>query len=216
MSTEVERGAECVESTSCMMGADECSRVVDEEAWKELASDATFNKYNRHLLRSFIDLTANLMWCPNPKGCNNVVKYSGTRMDTSCSCGYSFCFACGMEAHSPAACQEYTRWKELSEGLVNKASVQMMMDTFKRCPKCHSFVEKTSGCKHMTCVLLCTVCREQPTSYAVCALQLCLLSVAVCGKLFVCQVARRLTQLLVVLWCVFCSQYCSAMALQLP
>lgn len=81
-------------------------QIVDEAAWKALAADSTFAKFNRFLLRSFIQLTPTLVWCPNPAGCDNVVSYSGTRGDMRCDCGYAFCFRCQLEAHEPASCEE--------------------------------------------------------------------------------------------------------------
>lgn len=80
--------------------------MVDEVDWARLASTATFDTYHRHLTRSFIELSPNLKWCPNPAGCDRVVQYDGTRKDLMCQCGHSFCFACGMEAHEPAACDQ--------------------------------------------------------------------------------------------------------------
>lgn len=90
----------------------------------------------------------------------------------------------------------YDMWKELSNSLVvrtrlvpssgrqdhvvsgvpqNKKSVQMMMETFKRCPKCKSFVDKTTGCKHMTCAS-CAYCQFVSRVSVVEAHQCCFVS----------------------------------------
>lgn len=147
----IKEGPVCLDATTCPTGRDECTEVVDERSWKELADEETFATYNRFLLRSFIGLQPNMLWCPNPSGCDRIVKYSGTRADLQCSCGYRFCFNCGLEAHSPASCDEYTMWKDAVSAKMDISSVKTMMDKFKRCPKCKIFIDKNSGCKHMTC-----------------------------------------------------------------
>ena len=35
---------------------------------------ATHTKYERMLLRSFLELNQDVKWCPNPKGCDRAVK----------------------------------------------------------------------------------------------------------------------------------------------
>ena len=73
----------------------------------------------------------------------------------NCSCGTEWCFDCYSPWHSGLSCAKYQRdvvqhgdkalryWaKSKKKGNCNNA---------KRCPKCHFYIERISGCNHMTC-----------------------------------------------------------------
>lgn len=110
-----------------------------------------FDRFERTLIRSFIELNPDVKWCPNPRGCDSAVKYSGSRTALRCGCGYVFCFLCLEPGHRPALCKEVKEWTASCDANVDVASVKYMLDNFKKCPKCNNFIEKNSGCKHMTC-----------------------------------------------------------------
>jgi ariadne-1 len=90
-----------------------------------------------------------------------------------CDCGFWFCFICGMEAHAPATCVQFSRWKETEFSMTNDASVSAMRNEYKMCPKCKAFIDKTTGCRHMTCASckyeFCWNCKAKWTNYQVCA-----------------------------------------------
>ena len=51
-----------------------------------------------------------LRWCPAPE-CTNAVLAEYSKLEAvSCSCGFGFCFRCGLEAHAPVGCQLLTQW----------------------------------------------------------------------------------------------------------
>jgi len=91
-----------------------------------------------------------VVWCPNPK-CTRALRYRNAHSDLTCLCGQRFCVTCTLEAHSPATCEEYTRWKEDSEGLKDVLTMRVLMKDYKKCPKCGVYLDRTAGCNHMTC-----------------------------------------------------------------
>ena len=62
--------------------------------------------------------------CPGP-GCEKIIKYipeDGSTKGTvgpvtcACTCGYSFCFTCGMlGGHAPLSCELAQKWQVYSE-----------------------------------------------------------------------------------------------------
>ena len=93
-------------------------------------------RYRQFVLRSFVPLTGNVAWCPNPK-CTRALRYRATEMtDVTCHCGMRFCVSCDAQAHSPATCEEFTQWQHDREGLEDLLSQQLLMQEYKKCPKC--------------------------------------------------------------------------------
>ena len=83
-----EKGVSVVAETLCP-AAPTCSWRVDELAWKQLAPPEVADKYQRMLIRSFIDLHPDVKWCPNPKGCDR-----GTLLNQPVSAGCAPVLTC--------------------------------------------------------------------------------------------------------------------------
>ena len=65
---------------------DGCRYIMDEHAWKVAATPADYAKFQSLLMRSFIELNKETRWCPNPRACDQAIRYVGlTHM--CCSCG---------------------------------------------------------------------------------------------------------------------------------
>nr|GMC55917.1 probable E3 ubiquitin-protein ligase ARI8 [Ipomoea batatas] len=88
-----------------------CSAAVGQDMVQELASRDDKEKYNRYLLRSFVEDNRKTKWCPAP-GCDYAVDFivgSGS-YDVTCCCSYSFCWNCCEEAHRPVDCGTVAKW----------------------------------------------------------------------------------------------------------
>jgi E3 ubiquitin-protein ligase RNF144 len=57
--------------------------------------------------------------------------------------------ACEAPAHSPAGCDEREQWAADCAGLRDVLTHRMLMQNYKRCPKCGVYLERTAGCNHM-------------------------------------------------------------------
>ena len=109
-----------------------------------------------------------LRWCPAPE-CKNAVLTEGAKLDyVSCTCGFRFCFGCGLDEHQPLECELLQKWlKKCSDDSetthylqvntkVNPMSFlrnsiiesvpKLSLNSFQNCPKCHVAVKKAEGC----------------------------------------------------------------------
>lgn len=111
-----------------------------------------FDLFLRYLTRAYAAAMPGMVKCANPVQCDNLISApdSGT-LDLTCSCGWSFCSACAMEAHGPAPCWAVQAWRAHTTAANDSSSVNYMKNTFRSCPRCKASISKAGGCKHMTC-----------------------------------------------------------------
>ncbi|KAK4404089.1 putative E3 ubiquitin-protein ligase ARI8 [Sesamum angolense] len=131
-----------------------CGAAVGQAMIDELATVEDKKKYHRYLLRSYVEDSRKIKWCPAP-GCDSAVKYvvgSGS-YDVTCSCSYSFCWNCTEEAHRPVDCETVAKW--VLKNSAESENMNWILANSKPCPKCKRPIEKNQGCMHMTCTPPC-------------------------------------------------------------
>ena len=150
MSDAVKTEGRNVATTShCPMS--ECQHRLDEVHWRSLAAPDVYAKYEQFLVRSFIALSSDFVWCPKD-GCDRAIHYAGERSDILCpGCAYFFCRLCEQPAHAPCTCREASQWRTDKNSLQNAATRRLLMRDYKRCPGCSVYLQRTEGCNHMTC-----------------------------------------------------------------
>nr|XP_030726527.1 cullin-9 isoform X2 [Globicephala melas] len=122
-----------------------------------ISSPEVISKYEKALLRGYVESCANLTWCTNPQGCDRILCRQGLGCGTSCSkCGWASCFNCSFpEAHYPASCGHMSQWVDdggYYDGMSMEAQSKHLAKLIsKRCPSCQAPIEKNEGCLHMTC-----------------------------------------------------------------
>lgn len=122
-----------------------------------VSSPEVISKYEKALLRGYVESCSNLTWCTNPQGCDRILCRQGVGSGTTCSkCGWASCFSCNFpEAHYPASCGHMSQWVDdggYYEGMsVEAQSKHLAKLISKRCPSCQAPIEKNEGCLHMTC-----------------------------------------------------------------
>ncbi|XP_069879789.1 cullin-9 isoform X1 [Dipodomys merriami] len=122
-----------------------------------VSSPEVISKYEKALLRGYVESCSNLTWCTNPQGCDRVLCRQGLGCGTTCSkCGWASCFNCSFpEAHYPASCGHMSQWVDdggYYDGMsVEAQSKHLAKLISKRCPSCQAPIEKNEGCLHMTC-----------------------------------------------------------------
>uniref|UniRef100_A0A8C2YS10 Cullin 9 n=1 Tax=Chinchilla lanigera TaxID=34839 RepID=A0A8C2YS10_CHILA len=122
-----------------------------------VSSPEVISKYEKALLRSYVESCSNLTWCTNPQGCDRILCRQGLSCGTACSkCGWASCFNCSFpEAHYPASCGHMSQWVDdggYYDGMsVEAQSKHLAKLISKRCPSCQAPIEKNEGCLHMTC-----------------------------------------------------------------
>jgi hypothetical protein len=67
-----EHGKNVFKNTKCHDAS--CGIVVPELFWQELAREVDYAKYRQFVMRSFVPLTGQVVWCPNPK-CTRALRY---------------------------------------------------------------------------------------------------------------------------------------------
>ena len=87
----------------------------------------------------------------------NGVKVKVNKYERKCDkCSFMTCSHCKSPAHDGISCKKYLQGDEL----MKKWSQNVGNDKRRRavkCPKCKSWVQKTTGCDHMNCI----VCRTE-------------------------------------------------------
>ncbi|XP_060045824.1 cullin-9 isoform X2 [Erinaceus europaeus] len=122
-----------------------------------VSSPEVISKYEKALLRGYVESCSNLTWCTNPQGCDRILCRQGLGCGTTCSkCGWASCFTCSFpEAHYPASCGHMSQWVDdggYYDGMsVEAQSKHLAKLISKRCPSCQAPIEKNEGCLHMTC-----------------------------------------------------------------
>ncbi|KAM5263615.1 cullin-9 [Ctenodactylus gundi] len=122
-----------------------------------VSSPETISKYEKALLRGYVESCSNLTWCTNPQGCDRILCRQGLGCSTTCStCGWASCFSCSFpEAHYPASCSHMSQWVDdggYYDGMSTEAQSKHLAKLIsKRCPSCQAPIEKNEGCLHMTC-----------------------------------------------------------------
>ena len=100
-----------------------------------------------HLAESNIDVVT---FCPTP-GCNYMCFYDKNEFHLNCPlCKRSYCLQCKTEWHKDKTCEEYQLEKKDKDNDI-KFEEYAKGSNFKQCPNCKRWVEKISGCNHITC-----------------------------------------------------------------
>eukprot|EP00478_Filoreta_tenera_P000195 GABV01000195.1.p1 GENE.GABV01000195.1~~GABV01000195.1.p1 ORF type:complete len:408 (+),score=147.75 GABV01000195.1:422-1645(+) len=127
----------------------QCKLKVPASVFKMFLDPPDFDKYRKFSLRSYVERSRNLRWCPAPN-CQFCCEYSdGGAREILCKCGFFFCFKCGEESHRPATCDDAASWRIKSNS--EAENVTWIIANTKACPKCNIQIEKNQGCNHMTC-----------------------------------------------------------------
>lgn len=125
-----------------------CPAVVDDDTIKARVSEASSKRFQTSVLRSFVEDSAKIRWCPAP-GCENAIKGDVGVTSVVCNCGFKFCFQCGEEEHAPVSCKNLTLWLDKCRN--ESETAHWIIANTKKCPKCMVRIEKNQGCNHMAC-----------------------------------------------------------------
>lgn len=151
-----------------------CSHVLTrEQVVKHIADDTTLlNKYERFRLNFEEDGTKKT--CPNcclitERDLSQIRKPTPEDIQVTCEiCDFKWCFRCHAPWHEGVGCsaykkgdQQFKKWtKGRSGGFVPNC---------QRCPTCHVFIQRSTGCDMMTCnqcdQVFCYKCGQQFRSF---------------------------------------------------
>ncbi|KAG0010814.1 hypothetical protein BGZ81_002551 [Podila clonocystis] len=132
-----------------------CNVVVNEQTIKKAVPQTVLDKYRKLQDRAYVADLDILRWCPAPN-CENAIEcrlphssFTSIVPTVMCSCGYKFCFGCGLGDHQPAPCGLVKMWQKKCAD--DSETANWISAHTKECGKCQSTIEKNGGCNHMTC-----------------------------------------------------------------
>ena len=122
---------------------EDCDKILYNNFIEKILINHTslFNKYKKFVLRRQLILNPDIQLCPFPD-CESYAKKGKNKYVTCIQNNHKFCFKCLKDWHGKKECTDiydknFEIWK-------NPLKV-------KNCPKCKYFIEKNSGCNHITC-----------------------------------------------------------------
>lgn len=128
----------------------ECKEPVVVSDLKSILPIEAYCKFEQRSLLQAIDFGSDLTWCMTP-GCKYAfVKDAGVSKFNCPACSKIYCLSCSAPWHEGQTCDEnrinnhHSANDEKFLQFVNKSK-------FKKCPECNFWVEKSEGCRHMTC-----------------------------------------------------------------
>ena len=90
-------------------------------------------------------------FCPTA-GCKFMCFYDKDEYHLNCPlCKKSYCLKCKTEWHKLLTCEEYQMQRKMNDENEMKFEEYVKGNKFKQCPNCKRWVEKISGCDHITC-----------------------------------------------------------------
>lgn len=130
-----------------------CKVELSQEDISNSVDIETYNKYNRFMLQNFVDTHSDdFSCCPTPN-CSYVFVAGGESYFQCALCFKEYCLKCKVEYHIDITCAQYVNQLiEKKTVAADKQFLEFVRGTkYKQCPNCKFWVEKSSGCNHMTC-----------------------------------------------------------------
>lgn len=127
-----------------------CNAAVGQDMVDNLVSEKHKEKYHKYLIRSYVEESRKIKWCPAPD-CDFAVEFfiGSESYDVSCYCSHFFCWNCTEDAHRPVDCETVSKW--ILKNNTESENTNWILAYTKPCPKCNRAIEKNQGCMHMTC-----------------------------------------------------------------
>lgn len=129
-----------------------CGEPLTESIIEECLEDDQMQKYRLWVARKYMESSQHMREC-HASGCETFIEYHNdysTQPILCAHCGNLWCWQCGKESHTPAACQQAAKWfSEIGSDVQEK----MLASKCKKCPKCKALIniDDKVACNHMTC-----------------------------------------------------------------
>jgi E3 ubiquitin-protein ligase RNF144 len=109
-------------------------------------------KFHAFSFKKFVDGNPEYSCCPTPD-CDNVFIAEDNNYYQCQICRKEYCLRCKVEFHNNRTCEQYQQeLRDRGSRQVDQQFFEFVKGThYKMCPNCRFWVEKSSGCDHMTC-----------------------------------------------------------------
>ncbi|MQM20321.1 hypothetical protein Taro_053340 [Colocasia esculenta] len=130
-----------------------CGEALEPEHCREILPADVFDRWGMALCEATF-LGWRTFYCPF-KDCSAPLLDDGegdVRESECPHCHRLFCAQCGVPWHAGVECVEFQRLGDDERGSQDLMLLDMAKSkSWKRCPTCRFFVERSEGCLHMTC-----------------------------------------------------------------
>ncbi|CAI2369580.1 unnamed protein product [Moneuplotes crassus] len=130
-----------------------CDTELTDDEIKEFCDKELYSKIQKFQLEIFLEQNCEIFnRCPTPD-CEFIFEWNASKEDSNFKCALcskTYCIMCRVEWHEGLSCRDYRELKGYPPE--DRAFYKFIKGTrFKQCPQCKFWVEKSSGCNHMTC-----------------------------------------------------------------
>merc|ERR1712235_57128 len=157
-----------------------CGEIIPPHDVKLYVEPEVFERFDRLLLERGLDGMDDIFYCPQKDCRTPCAKYDAKEDIALCGqCGFFFCTHCRQSAHGSRPCQVSSKEIEkaakiykkakaegdqveleklqrrfgskIEEFLSYQATMALISDISRPCPRCKTAIEKSDGCNKMTC-----------------------------------------------------------------
>ena len=132
----------------------ECGRPFKKDYILDHCDQETKTKYNRFLVD--IENDGKRKTCPN---CCEITEHQLPRIGrvteeqlkiTCTTCQHQWCFQCHAPWHNGISCKEFKKGSKTFQKWT-KSKTDRGVANCQKCPTCRVYIQRSSGCNHMTC-----------------------------------------------------------------
>ncbi len=135
--------------TSVRVRCPQCQAPINDHDRRAITNDhRVLDRFEERATDEWIRTHAK--YCPNPR-CRVIFESDPhNRMLVTCRCGNHYCSQCLVNHPMNITCQAAAE-RARANNAEEQASNNLIRQTTKQCPQCHTAIEKNEGCLHMTC-----------------------------------------------------------------
>nr|XP_024934975.2 E3 ubiquitin-protein ligase RSL1-like [Ziziphus jujuba var. spinosa] len=130
-----------------------CNRVLEPHLCRSIVPKEVFDKWENALCEALV-LEEQKFYCPF-KDCSALLVDDGEEAVTQSECPNChrlFCARCKVSWHSGMECKKFQRLCKEERGREDIMAMELAQKKkWRKCPSCKMYVEKISGCIHITC-----------------------------------------------------------------
>ncbi|CAL5385628.1 unnamed protein product [Camellia sinensis] len=132
---------------------EDCKAALDFDACRKIIPKEVIVQWDEFLCKSMIP-KSQIIYCPFRDCSAMLVNDSGEIIEEiNCpACKRSICARCRVPWHVEFTCKEFMRLGGKKRGKENMLVEELAKKkSWRKCPECEIYVEKTEGCSHITC-----------------------------------------------------------------
>ncbi|RDX78316.1 E3 ubiquitin-protein ligase RNF144A, partial [Mucuna pruriens] len=130
-----------------------CTGVLESQYCRSIIPEEVFDRWENALCENLV-LGSQKFYCPF-KDCSAMLISDAEEVVTSSECPYCnrlFCAQCKVSWHAGIDCMEFRSLKQYEREREDLMVMELAKDkSWRRCPKCNFYVEKSGGCSHISC-----------------------------------------------------------------